>query len=101
MLFLLAPIGIFIMWRKKKYNKFVRSILSGVFAFLFLICVIGGTGSGNQPPTTSGNSTITDTQTKNDDNSKTSKSDAISTSEVKTSNNESDVSGQLKIHFIM
>lgn len=100
MLLLVAPIGIFIMWRKKKYNKFVRSILSGAFAFWFLICVIGGTGSGNQLPTTSGNSTITDTQTKNDDNSKTSKSDAISTSEVKTSNSESDVSGQLKIHFI-
>lgn len=40
MLFLLAPVGIILLWREKKFNNIVRIILSILFGLVFLIAVI-------------------------------------------------------------
>jgi predicted membrane channel-forming protein YqfA (hemolysin III family) len=40
MLFLLAPVGIILLWREKKFNNIVRIILSILFGLVFLIAVM-------------------------------------------------------------
>lgn len=110
-LILFAPVGIFLMWKNKKFSKKVRGILSGVFALWFLIIASSGNGSSNSIQTINNkavankvtesknnenqNSTIPVAESNNNDNKVTSKetsSDIISNSTI--------VNGQLKVHYI-
>jgi|GEM_PF-5098021 len=48
MLFLFAPVGIFLMWRYHKWNKRLKIILTGVFSLMFFVSYIGsGDGTSN------------------------------------------------------
>ncbi|KYH35814.1 hydroxyacylglutathione hydrolase [Clostridium tepidiprofundi DSM 19306] len=42
------PIGIFLMWKNKRYNKVVRSVLSIIFGLLFMAAIVGGNSDTNE-----------------------------------------------------
>ena len=50
MLFMFFPVGIVLTWRNKKWNKIVKTLLSGLFGFWFLIlCVAAATPTPEKP----------------------------------------------------
>lgn len=42
MLIFLFPVGLFLMWKYKKFNKIARYIITGLFALAFVVVLAGG-----------------------------------------------------------
>lgn len=60
MLILIAPVGVILLWKNKKYNKFARISISVMFSFIFLmeiagICSGGYNSNINSPTAVSSN----------------------------------------------
>lgn len=97
-LVLLAPVGIYIMWKNQKFTKKTRVIPSGIFALLLFIIVSGVSCSNNNSIQTSTGNNATGSNVENSNSNKTQSSAAT---DVKDNNdNKSVVNGQLKVHFI-
>ncbi len=49
-LFLLPPLGIFLLWKEKKFSKIPRTLLSIIFTLYFLIVIIPNDGASPESP---------------------------------------------------
>lgn len=89
-LILLAPVGIFFMWKNQKYTKKVRGILSGVFAVWFLIMASGANGSSNSIQNINNQAATNKAMESKDNKSQgtTTPATQTSTSDNKTTSNE-------------
>lgn len=106
MLIFFAPVGIFLMYKNKKFTSKVRGVLTGVFAVWFLIIAIGANSNSSSTNTAQSNKENKTVVSNSKDESKkqdeTQKIDETKkTEESKTAQAASAaVSGELKIHFI-
>lgn len=46
-----SPVGIYLMWKNKKFSSRTRKVLTGIFAIWFLFVVIGSSGDNNSQVT--------------------------------------------------
>ena len=46
-LVLFAPVGIFLMWKNKKFSRTTRKVISGIFALWFIFVAIGKSSNNN------------------------------------------------------
>ncbi|WP_235828866.1 DNA/RNA non-specific endonuclease [Anaerosacchariphilus polymeriproducens] len=65
MLLFLAPVGIFLMWKNKKFNSVVRMILSVSFGFIFFIAIIVGSTDDTSENKNNLKKEVVDTSEKN------------------------------------
>lgn len=108
LLFLLPPVGIFFLYKMKKFNKLSRAILTGVFSLIFLIQL--GVAFSDPNTTNSNNSTPTvasvgDTKDqgsieKSKNENQKNKADGSSTGATPPTDTTPNVDGNLKVHFI-
>lgn len=126
MLIFFAPVGIFIMWKNKRFSKALRSILSAVFAFVFISAMAPQSNSNEINTQSNNKSTYTNESVNKEDNDavdKGSKNDNDSSSSenlnkeakedinkdkaavgTEPTNNKKEtkksVTGNLKVHYI-
>lgn len=113
-LIFLAPLGIFLMWKNKRFNKPLRSILSVVFAFIFIVAVTTDPAETNTENTEKKNIVASDIAKQNNsaEDNKPKETDIKSSENIddktateNTGNTEPaepkvTVSGSLKVHYI-
>jgi competence protein ComEC len=108
-LLFLPPLGIFLLWYNKMFKKPLRIGLSAVFALFFLVFLIGSSeaNDGSKTAATSNGSAQqsivrTDSTAAASENTSNNSSESSNTAAPAggTTNGNTSVTGQLKIHFI-
>ena len=109
-----APVGIFLMWKNNRFNKPLRSILSVVFAFIFIVAVTTDPAETSTGNTENKNIVASDMAKQNDstEENKPKETDIKSSENIdgttgteNTGNTEATepkvtVAGTLKVHYI-
>lgn len=113
MLIFLSPVGIFLMWRYRKYNRITRTILSVFFALWFFFYAVAAASEQQQNLIQGNTNTVTESGNKTDSSQKAEKptqgtstdsnsqNTTTSQSQIENlKNNNATVTGELKVHFI-
>ena len=97
MIVFVTPVGLFLMWKNKRYNKTIRIVFTCLFSLWFLICCIAY-GNGEEPikQISSNEPTIQDTS----ENENVTATPTENTMTTPSGNQNPTVSGRLKVHFI-
>lgn len=101
-LFLLPPLGIFLLWKEKKYSKIPRTLLSFIFALYFLIVIIPNDGATPESPVFNPQETLQESKDNpGDKDSEESLGESSGESPIKNQpGSDSEKVGNLQVHFI-
>jgi len=98
-----SPVGIFFMWKNKKFTKRTRKVLTAVFAVWFLIVFASSNGSNSNKDVSVNKKTEATKKTAKKSENDNKKEEAKKSEEKKVASAAEtgvSVNGQLKVHYI-
>lgn len=88
MLIFIAPVGIFLMWKYRNFNKILKVVLSVFFGFVFLVAIIPSSNDSKSTPTDIAEVAPTPTETSSEKPSPTPSSTETAISSLPTINKD-------------